>query len=101
MIIYNVTTKVAHHIAEAWLAWMHEEHIPDMVGTGLFTHAIVLRLLEQDETEGLTYAVQYHAESKANYNLYIARHADNMRSKAFAKWGDQFIAFRTLMQIVQ
>jgi Domain of unknown function (DUF4286) len=99
MIVYNVTTKVAKAIAREWLKWLKEEHIPDMIGTGCFNHAIIHRLLETEDTEGPTFVVQYHAESKARYNLYLERYAGNMRQKAFEKWGDAFIAFRTIMQI--
>ncbi len=100
MIIYNVTIKVAAPIEDAWLQWLTEEHIPDVIGTGCFTHAVVTRLLEIDDSEGPTFAVQYHAESKAMYNKYIDRFAGTMRQKSFEKWGDQFIAFRSVMQIV-
>ncbi len=100
MIIYNVTIKVAEPINDAWLQWLTQEHIPDVVGTGCFTHAVVTRLLEIDDSEGPTYAVQYHAESKAFYNKYIDQFAGEMRRRAFEKWGDQFIAFRSVMQIV-
>ncbi len=58
------------------------------------------RLLEADETEGPTYAVQYHAESKAFYNRYIELFAESMRKKAMEKWGDQFIAFRSVLEVV-
>jgi hypothetical protein len=57
-------------------------------------------LLDIDNTEGPTYAIQYTAESKAFYNLYIEKFANNMRQKALDKWGNKFIAFRTLMQMV-
>jgi Domain of unknown function (DUF4286) len=100
MIIYNVTIKVAQVIATDWLEWLQTEHIPDVIATGCFTHATILRLLEVDDTEGPTYAVQYVAESKALYNLYIERHAALMREKGYTKWGDQFIAFRSVMQVV-
>ena len=100
MIIYNVTIKVERSIAANWLAWLKEEHIPDIIGTGCFTHASILMLLEVDDTEGPTYAVQYHAESDVLYNLYIEKFSDNMRKKGTDKWGNQFIAFRTVMQVV-
>lgn len=99
-IIYNVTCQVTHAIADKWLQWMKEEHIPDIIATGCFTHAIILRLLEVDETAGLTYAVQYSSESKALYNHYIEQFAGEMRKKVFEKWGDQFIAFRSVLQVV-
>jgi hypothetical protein len=100
MIVYNVTTKVSHAIAADWLAWMKTEHIPDLVNTGCFTHAVILHLLESDDEEGITYAVQYHAESRALYNRYMDQFSAEMRKKALDKWGDKIISFRTLMQLV-
>jgi len=101
MIIYNVTIKVEQSIADAWLQWMLNEHIPDIMQTGCFSSHKVVRLLEVDETEGPTYAIQYHADSKANYNRYIERYATEMRQKSFDKWGNNFIAFRSVMQVIQ
>lgn len=100
MIIYNVTIKVDHSISEEWLNWLRDEHIPEVINTGCFTKATILRLLEIDESDGLTYAVQYHAESKALYNRYIREFADELRRKGTDKWGDKFIAFRSVMMVV-
>lgn len=100
MILYNVTVKPEAPIADAWLAWLQQEHIPDMIHTGCFTHATVLRLLEVDETDGPTYAVQYHADSKALYNRYIREFADEMRNRGYQKWGNRFVAYRSVMQVV-
>lgn len=100
MIIYNVTTKVGSGISDRWLNWLIEEHIPEIIATGCFTGAKVLRLLETDDSEGPTYAIQYFAESKSMYDLYIGRHAEKLRQKAFSKWGDQFISFRSVMAVV-
>jgi quinol monooxygenase YgiN len=101
MIIYNVTIKVEQHIAEAWLQWLLREHIPDILKTKCFIEYKVVRLLEVDESEGPTYAIQYTAESKADYNRYIEHHATEMRQRSFEKWEEQFIAFRSVMQVVQ
>ena len=100
MIVYNVTIKISHSIHHDWLQWLKEEHIPDIIQTGCFTHAVILRLMEVDDTEGPTYAVQYFAESKGLYNNYIENHAAGMRQKGYEKWGSQFIAFRSVMQVV-
>ncbi len=100
MIIYNVTTKVDSAIQEEWLTWIKDEHIADILNTGCFTKVNILRLLETDDTEGPTYAIQYHGESKALYNQYIEKHAALVRQKSIDKWGGQFIAFRSVMQIV-
>ena len=100
MIVYNVTIKTDHSIAADWLTWLREQHIPEMIATGCFTHAIVHRLLEADESDGITYAVQYHAADKAHYEKYINQFADTMRKKGIVKWGNKFVAFRSVMQVV-
>ncbi len=99
-IIYNVTIKLAEAIHKDWLQWLKEEHVPEVIKTGCFTHAAILRLMEVDETDGPTYAIQYFAESKGLYNNYIEIYAPLMRQKSFDKWGNQFIAFRSVMQVV-
>lgn len=98
MIIYNVTVKVTPQIAGEWLQWMKEQHINEMVATGLFTDARISRLLEQDETEGSTYIVQYFCESIADYETYVSQHSSALREKGLRKFGGQMIAFRTIME---
>lgn len=100
MILYNITIKVHNSIHNEWLQWLKEEHVPDVMQTECFSDFKILRLLEIDEAEGPTYAIQYFAESKSLYNLYIEKFAGEMRNRSFAKWSDKFIAFRSVMQIV-
>src|SRR5690242_10762476 len=100
MIIYNVTTKLDAAIADEWLAWLKNEHIPEVTGTGCFSHAMILRLIDTGDDEGVTFAIQYHAANRELYDRYITQHAPTMRRKATDKWGNQFIAFRTVMEVV-
>ena len=101
MIIYNVTIKVEASIADAWLNWLLKEHVPDVMQTGCFTGNKVVRLLEVDDSEGPTYAIQYNAASKADYNRYIQLYAVGLRDKSTKKWGERFMAFRSVMQVVE
>ncbi|MGV3658478.1 MAG: DUF4286 family protein [Chitinophagaceae bacterium] len=101
MIIYNVTIKVDASIADAWLQWMQQEHAPALVATGCFTHYQIVRLLEVDDADGPTYAVQYHAPSMDDYERYKKEFAAGLQQQGTQKWGDRFIAFRTLMEVVQ
>ena len=98
--IYNVTTMVNHSIHDEWLKWMKEEHIPEVISSGMFTHHRMLRLLETDETEGITYATQYFCNSMQNYNHYTKFMAPQLRKKVSEKWGDQALSFRTLMEVI-
>lgn len=98
MIIYNVTIKVEAGAAGDWVKWMKEEHMPELMRTGLFVDSRLCRLLEQDETEGVTYVAQYFCDTMEHYNTYIAEHAQHMRDKGFASFGGKFTAFRTVME---
>ena len=100
MILYNVTIKIDWSIDASWVEWMKEEHMPEMISTGCFTHFQLLRLIEVDDTEGPTYAAQYYANSKAFYNQYIEKYSAVQRQKGFDKWSSLFVAFRTVMQVV-
>jgi very-short-patch-repair endonuclease len=101
MLIYNVTIKADNSIADVWLQWLLNEHIPEVMNTNCFSSYKVVRLLEIDDNEGPTYAIQYTAESKADYNRYIELHAPLLRQKSIDKWGNAFIAFRSLMEVVE
>lgn len=99
MIIYNVTVKIDVEAADEWVKWMKEEHMPELMKTGLFTDSRLCRLLEQDETEGRTYTAQYFCNTIEDYNSYIDNHAQHMRDKGFARFGNRFMAFRTVMEV--
>ncbi len=100
MIIYNVTIKLDWRIHDAWLRWMKEEHLPAMLETGCFMKAQLVRILEVDDEEGPTYAAQFYAVDKDQYDRYIGEFATGMRAVSMNKWGDMFVAFRSVMEIV-
>ena len=62
MIIYNVTVNIEDDVHDEWLAWMKQNHIPDVLATGKFTDARICKLLV-DEQQGTTYTVQYTCDS--------------------------------------
>ena len=100
MILYNVTIKVEQDSADEWAAWMAEEHMPDLLKTGLFTNYRLSRLLEQDETDGITFSAQYACRNIQQYNDYISHYAESMREKVMKKFAGKFVAFRSVMEVV-
>jgi hypothetical protein len=100
MIVYNITCKVRWNILEAWLAWQLEEQIPATMATGLFDSHRIYRLLEQDEDEGPTFVMQYHTSSAERYRQFVIEYAPALQQAGWDRWGDGFIAFRTLMESV-
>ena len=101
MIVYNVTIKLSWAIVDEWLNWQLEEHIPENMATALFDSYKIYRLLEHDDQDGATYIIQYFISSQKKYKKYIEEFAPLLQRKAIEKWGDQFIAHRTIMQVVK
>ena len=101
MIIYNITIKVEWTIAEEWVKWMQEVHIPEVLNTGCFEKHQFVRLLQVDETEGPTYATQYYAPTLSKYDYYLQHFAQPLQRQIEDKWGDKYVDFRTLMQLVE
>ena len=100
MIIYNITINVNWSIHDDWLQWLKQEYIPTILQTGCFSESKILRLLEIDDEEGPTYAIQFHAAAVAAYEVYINQYAAPINQQALEKWGDQIIAFRSVMEVL-
>lgn len=100
MYIYNVTIKVSHSIVSDWIAWMHEEHLDEVIATGMFDKYSFFELIEpfDEHDEGRTFVAQYFTDSKIRYERYIIEFAPLLREKGFARFGNLFIAFRTVMK---
>lgn len=99
-ILYNVTVKIDWSIHDAWLQWMRTEHIPEIINTGCFTSSKLFRIIDIDETDGPTYAAQYIAENKFQYDNYINNYSQALRQAGIDKWGNKFITFRTVLKAV-
>ena len=100
MIIYNVTVNINHDAHDAWLEWMQEEHIPDVMKTGMFVESRMLRLLGDADSGGTTYAIQYTAATMADYERYKNEFAPALIKEAGDKFKDKFVSFRTLLETV-
>ncbi|GHA23098.1 hypothetical protein GCM10007103_00200 [Salinimicrobium marinum] len=99
MYIYNVTTNIQEDVHEKWFKWMKEEHIPEMLGTGKFTKAVMTKVLVQEEMGGITYSVQYTTESKELLKKYYEEDAATLRGKTKPFEG-KFVSFRTELEVV-
>jgi hypothetical protein len=101
MIIYNITAKVHHSIDADWLRWQQEVQVPQVMKTGFFHSYKLLRLLEQDDSEGKTYAVQYFTETPEQYEQYIREQAAAARQQSANRWGTHVISFHSALEVIQ
>jgi hypothetical protein len=99
MLLYNVTIIIEDSAAEEWLQWMKEIHIPEVMATEKFVSNRLLKVVDSPN-EGVTYCVQYVAESIAEYEDYQQNFAHALQADLQTKFENRFVAFRTLMEFV-
>jgi hypothetical protein len=99
MIIYNVTSNVNEDIHEDWLEWIQHTHIPEVIATGKFTKARLVKVLAEGD-HGHTYSIQYFTESHAMLQQYYEEDAPGLRQKTLERYGDQVLSFRTELQFI-
>ncbi len=101
MFLYNITVKVNTDIEEAWKLWQKEIFIPAVMNTGLFYKNEFFQLLEQDDSDGKTFVIQFFATKRWQYDQFIQDHVANLDKQDAEQWGDQFIDFRTILRSVK
>lgn len=100
MIIYNVTVNIHESVHDQWMQWMQEKHINDVLATGKFSSARMVKVLINEDMGGITYAIQYVTDSKETLEKYYTEDADNLRQEGLKLFGDKMLAFRTELQII-
>lgn len=100
MIIYNVTINIHESVHDQWLGWMQQKHIPEILATGKFSSAKIVKVLIEEEMGGTTYSVQYSCESKEILQKYYDEDAPAFRAEGLALFGDKMLAFRTELELV-
>lgn len=101
MIIYNVTINIDDSVHDKWLSWMMEKHIPEIMETGKFTKAKLVKVMIVEEMGGTTYAIQYFAESMEKLQAYYNEDAPRLREEGVKLFGDKMLAFRTEMELLK
>jgi phosphoribosylamine-glycine ligase len=100
MILYNVTINIHESVHDQWMQWMQEKHIKDVLATGKFTAAQMVRVLVEEEMGGKTYAIQYRCDSKTTLQRYYDEDAPRLREEGQKLFGDKMLAFRTELELI-
>ena len=101
MLLYNVTSNVDEAVADAWLFFMRTVHVPEVLATGCFARCQICQLLEEIENEGRTYAVQYYAPDADTLERYQRDHAPALRADLERRFPQQFVSFRTVLEVIE
>ena len=99
MIIYNITINIHESVHDQWMKWMQTKHINDVLATGKFTSARMVKVLVEEEGS-VTYSIQYTTESKEKLERYYQEDAPRLRQEGLALFADKMLAFRTELQVM-
>lgn len=100
MIIYNVTTNIQESVHDQWLEWMQEKHIPQILATGKFSSARLVKVLIEEEMGGVTYSVQFITDSKETLEKYYQEDAPKLRQEGLQLFADKMLSFRTELELI-
>ena len=78
MIAYEVTSDVDDGLIDGYMEFMRSRHVPHILATGCFTRA------EFDRATETRFRVRYLADSLADLERYLEKHAPALRDD-FAK----------------
>jgi hypothetical protein len=100
MILYNITINIDHAVAEEWLEWMQQKHIPDVMATGYFLRNQVCRMLNEEDNGGVTYAVQYFARNMEDLEEFLQDHAPALQDEYHQRYQGRYVSFRSMLEVV-
>ncbi len=101
MFLYNVTVNVEDDVHDKWFEWMKGKHIPEVMATGCFVANRMLKVLSEVENNGTTYSIQYYFNRMEEYVKYQDKFAKPLQADHMANFKDKYVAFRTLLEIVE
>ncbi len=89
LVSYEVTVRLHDpETGDEFADWMRQEHIPDVLATGLFTAADFAAL------DATTFRTRYLMASRANLERYLAEHAPGLREEFTRRFGGRATASR-------
>lgn len=100
MYIYNVTVNIDESVHAEWLVWI-EQHVNEVLDTGHFVSAKMTQVLVQEEMGGVTYSIQYTANSKEDIKNYYTQDAERLRADGMRRFADKMLAFRTELKVIK
>lgn len=98
--IYNVTINIHESVHDQWFSWMQTKHITDVLATGKFTAARMVKVLIEEEMGGVTYSIQYTTDNKETLQKYYEEDAPRLREEGLRLFGDKMLAFRTELELI-
>lgn len=98
-LIYNVTYKVELAIADEFFKWMAEEHVINVLKTGMFD-SVSLTRVRLDDKDGETFAYQYKTPSEQYLHKFTTELAPDLDAAIHKRFPNKFVYFSSILEVV-
>lgn len=100
MYIFNITFVVNQPMVERWMQWMKHQHLPWMLHSGLLHKPRIAKIVSQDLTSGVSFAVQYEVNTLNEWELWQQKNAFQMQTDCRLQFGEDVLFFTTLLETI-
>jgi Domain of unknown function (DUF4286) len=95
-----MTVGIDKDVEQEWLQWISDEHLPKVMGTGMFIDFKIFKVLHDQDERSVSYSVQYFAETIDQVTGYFEKYAPALLEEQRIRFRDKHIAFMTLLEQV-
>ncbi len=101
MVIYSVEILIDEAVADAWMRWMKESHIPAVLATGYFLDCQFGRVMEPHSVDGhVGFRIDYRCRSVTQLEEYQRDSAAALQADHASRFSGRFEATRRVIALV-
>jgi hypothetical protein len=98
MILYNITFKVEPESVADFKFFLAESHFPVLDDRKEILRYEFFRLLNQDDSDGLTFTLQHFLPDLGTYNHFIAFIDSKFKQQLWKEFGEKVLYFCTVLE---
>ncbi len=98
MIVFNTTFHIDRDILSDSLAFLKSDYIPKVLAGGRLTNPSMRRILQDNQEEGESLAIQFHVENVDVLQQWLEEEGITIQSELVERFQQRMIGFSTIME---
>ncbi len=98
--LYVVILAIDGSRATDWVKWMIDVHIPEVMETGCFVKATMVRDADGDRAGRVGYRCYFRSATDADLDRYHNEYAKELQARHTGRYGNSFTARREVLPVV-
>lgn len=101
MVIYSVFITLKNEAEPAWVDFMKNKHISDVMKTGCFTGYVFMRENDSPEKGKIRFRVDYHLLNSEKMDKYFNEFSISLRNDVLTRFDGEFAAERRIYDVIK